>query len=83
MPATVPGTADARYGTVAFNDDAAGAAFVNYVSYIEELSPAVRATIGDMVRGGETITLEKSKAMGDDINKKAQESVDKIEKDAK
>jgi len=44
--AVLDGTADARYGTVAFNDDAAGAAFVNYVSYIEELSPAVRATIG-------------------------------------
>jgi len=33
--------------------------------------------------GTQVEALEKSKALGDDINKKAQESVDRIEKDAK
>jgi outer membrane murein-binding lipoprotein Lpp len=33
--------------------------------------------------GTQVNALEKAKTMGDDINKKASESVDKIEKDAK
>ena len=33
--------------------------------------------------GTQVESLEKAKALGDDINKKASESVDKIEKDAK
>ena len=44
----------------------------------EALERAKKGPYGTQVQA-----LEKSKAMGDDINKKAQESVDRIEKDAK
>jgi hypothetical protein len=44
----------------------------------EALERAKKGPYGTQVQA-----LEKSKALGDDINKKAQESVDRIEKDAK
>ena len=44
----------------------------------EALERAKKGPYGTQVQA-----LEKSKALGDDINKKAQDSVDKIEKDAK
>ena len=44
----------------------------------EALERAKKGPYGTQVQA-----LEKSKALSDDINKKAQESVDRIEKDAK
>ena len=44
----------------------------------EALERAKKGPYGTQVQ-----ELEKSKALADDINKKAQESVDRIEKDAK
>jgi hypothetical protein len=43
----IDGSLDPKHGTIAFNDDAAGAAFVNYVSFAEQVSPAVLGAITD------------------------------------
>ncbi len=44
----------------------------------EALERAKKGPYGEQMKA-----LDKAKALGDDINKKASESVDKIEKDAK
>ena len=43
----IDGSLDPKHGTAAFNDEASGGAFVNYVSFAEQVSPAVHDAIAD------------------------------------
>lgn len=47
--AVLEGRIDPKHGTAAFNDEASGGKLVNYVSFIEQLSPAVGNALRDPV----------------------------------